>query len=598
VVQLRVVNAERTRFTSIVPVTILRPTVEILTPNGGEQFEPGLPVTVTWKGSNTGALRLEYSNDNGVTWKAIASALAPESGSYTFTPPADATRFAFVRLVDPSHVNASDLNDRPFEILKGRSISILAPASGDYVTRAAQSLIVWDASRIASVDIFYSMNDGKDWQLIAGNVAGGSGNYAWNVPDEVSDRAKIRIVEVGGATVAETGTFSIVTRAPIGVRVLAPNGGETYMRGDTVQVRWSSSSITTPVAVAYSSDGVTWRTIGTPLATAGTLNWVADVPPGANYRVRVGTGNIIDASDAAFTVVPRRDPAITVAAPNGGERFAIDSVVEVRWSAENIGGDVAIAYSIDGGANWKNAGTASAALGSFTWRVPASETELGLIRVSSSAGASDISDAHFAIVRPASPAITLVAPNGGERLRQNSDETIRWNAVESTLVNIEYSVDLGATWTSVRNDIASVPGANVYQWHTPAFSLDVANAALVRIVNAADGSVADLSDNPFSLMQIAGSHGVAGIGATRSLGNYPNPFTSSTEVRWMQAAPARAEIRLYDGAGRLVGYYDAGDRAEGEQRFELLATGLPGGFYLCELKIGTMVLRDVMMVAR
>lgn len=175
-----------------------------------------LSIIVNWSASHTASLRLDFSADSGITWETVARDLGPASGAHTFAAPSTPTKFALVRLVDPVRQNLVDISDRHFEILPGKSIAIFTPPPGDQLTRNSQMVITWDAQRLKTVDIYYSANGGNDWQIVVEGVAAVLGSYAWQTPEASTDQARIRIRETGGGTMAESGTFAIIERAPAG----------------------------------------------------------------------------------------------------------------------------------------------------------------------------------------------------------------------------------------------------------------------------------------------------------------------------------------------------------------------------------------------
>lgn len=63
---------------------------------------------------------------------------------------------------------------------------------------------------------------------------------------------------------------------------------------------------------------------------------------------------------------------------------------------------------------------------------------------------------------------------------------------------------------------------------------------------------------------------------------YPNPFGTSTTVRFHQVETAPAQVRLYDGQGRIVAVLFNGMAEAGrDYSLPLSAEGLPTGLYLC-----------------
>jgi hypothetical protein len=63
---------------------------------------------------------------------------------------------------------------------------------------------------------------------------------------------------------------------------------------------------------------------------------------------------------------------------------------------------------------------------------------------------------------------------------------------------------------------------------------------------------------------------------------YPNPFSSNTTIRFRQVETAPAQVRLYDGQGRVVTVLFNGVAEAGQDySLPLNAEGLPTGLYLC-----------------
>lgn len=90
--------------------------------------------------------------------------------------------------------------------------------------------------------------------------------------------------------------------------------------------------------------------------------------------------------------------------------------------------------------------------------------------------------------------LTLTYPNGGEGWAA-STEYIRWDASEDTLdFTFDFSSDNGATWTSLGTAPA---GARVLPISVPTI---VSGKCLIRV--GRDG-IYDISDNPFSIIQVA-----------------------------------------------------------------------------------------------
>jgi len=95
--------------------------------------------------------------------------------------------------------------------------------------------------------------------------------------------------------------------------------------------------------------------------------------------------------------------------------------------------------------------------------------------------------------------ITIVAPNGGEELISGQTETISWDNVgDINDVKIEFSDSNGQTWTDVNS---AIPNIGSYDWLVPEVT---SPNCLVRISDANDANIYDVSDDVFTMFQCLG----------------------------------------------------------------------------------------------
>lgn len=67
--------------------------------------------------------------------------------------------------------------------------------------------------------------------------------------------------------------------------------------------------------------------------------------------------------------------------------------------------------------------------------------------------------------------------------------------------------------------------------------------------------------------------------------NQPNPFRTSTAIRYTLNRPAAVRVTVFDTRGRQVTVVDQGAQGVGEHRFDLAATSLSAGTYLYRLEV-------------
>lgn len=141
-------------------------------------------------------------------------------------------------------------------------------------------------------------------------------------------------------------------RLPPGMFLLTPMGGERFVQGEQVRVKWIGIELDSTVAIQLWDGGNRrWLTIGTAVATSGSYTWtIPDTLSGERFRVRVVSqkyGFVQSGSKAFFKIVPsgmskegavvrvgRRDH--DVAAEENVALFVEQNkgYIQVRWEGE------------------------------------------------------------------------------------------------------------------------------------------------------------------------------------------------------------------------------------------------------------------------
>jgi len=601
---IRLSDAIRPRFSDRSNTfTITKDSLALLSPNGGEVYALGAPITVNWFSSNIGTVKIEFSSNGGATWTVQGSGINAGNFTYNFTPAEIPTEQGLVRITSEQNGSRVDVSDAFFQIAPAANISVYTPVAGDRLVRNSTSVITWQADGVNKVNILYSSNGGSTWSTVVNDVAGAQSSYLWTVPNQTTQQGMIEIREVGGSLRARSGVFQIIDPAAPGtITVLSPNGGESYTEGDVITVSWTATGVG-PLALRYSADGgSTWKTIASGLS-GSSYQWTAPAPVGSGDQYRVEVRSVTpmasDASDANFTITKRQIPSLVLLYPNGGENLTIDSTYQIRWSATNVAGDVSIEYTVDG-TTWKPVGTTGASTGSYAWTIPDDPSTTAKVRLVSST-LSDTSNAVFEISRRVVLPITVLYPNGGEVIRNNDVDSVVWDApADVSVVKLEYSTDGGSTWVVVIPSTPSVGGRNQFVWNTPNIPT-LSSTSLVRVseVLGTQTGRSDISDNAFTLLGISsvGAGAVTG-GASLSAVVVPNPTAGRAELRWQQVESGEVSVRLLQPNGGVAGEYSVGHRGVGGQVYNLDASELPSGMYLYELRVGRSSTRGMVMIAR
>ncbi len=265
-------------------------TVQVTSPNGGEDWTAGTQQNVTWTSSNVTNVKINYSTDNGIVWMNVVSSVPAASGSYSWTIPNTPSTECLVRISDVGNAATFDVSDNAFTI--SPAVIVTAPNGGEDWPVDEQHNITWTSQDITNVKIEYSTDNGSAWLNVVASVPAASGSYSWTIPNTPSTECLVRISDTGNATVNDVSDSSFTISAL--VTVTAPNGGENWIGDDQQDITWTSQNITN-VSIEYSTDnGSNWMSViaSTP-ASGGSYNWTIPNTPSTQCLVRIS-----DASNA------------------------------------------------------------------------------------------------------------------------------------------------------------------------------------------------------------------------------------------------------------------------------------------------------------
>jgi len=291
-------------------------------PNGGESLEAGDSFNITWNTIGvSGDVRIEYSIDNGSTWKSIAAS-TPDVGTYSWTVPNDASSTCLVRVAKATDGFPRDESDGVFSI---SGLTVTSPNGGENWDPGSSQDITWTSTgTIGDVAIDYSVDNGMSWKSVVANTAN-DGTYSWTVPDDPSSASLVRVSEAadGSPSDVSDGVFSIP-----GLTVTAPNGAETWDPGSSQNITWTSIGTVGDVMIEYSVDnGSSWKSIVPSTANTGTYSWTVPDDPSSAGLVRVSEaadGSPSDVSDAPFTIyTPPAGPGHFTFTSNSDDNYSL-----------------------------------------------------------------------------------------------------------------------------------------------------------------------------------------------------------------------------------------------------------------------------------
>ncbi len=263
-------QAQQTNKQNSSPVPV-KSSITVSSPNGQEVWVNGSQQTIRWTSKGVGAMQpveinLERKGPTDTQFWNIGTIATnqPGSGSYTWTVSSKDTTGSIVANSQYKILIGRDLakgtgpvdeSDNYFLIATPTtqsSITVLYPNGGDVLNNGGRDNITtirWDSSGIdnSNVQIVLVNKTNDEATLIASNVPN-TGSYNWKMDPTIATGVyKINISSVQhGWKVSDysDGYFEISTRSVVPgktfVTLLSPNGGETFVTGNRLVIKWSS----------------------------------------------------------------------------------------------------------------------------------------------------------------------------------------------------------------------------------------------------------------------------------------------------------------------------------------------------------------------
>ncbi|MCZ6703969.1 MAG: aryl-sulfate sulfotransferase [Ignavibacteria bacterium] len=202
------------------------------------------------------------------------------------------------------------------------------------------------------------------------------------------------------------------------------------------------------------------------------------------------------------------------------------------------------------------------------------------VRSKNSAGWGDWSEVWS--FNSAASFLSLTFPNGGEVWQTDSSLTIKWdhNLLDSVKIDL-YKND--TFYSVVIDTLFSVTGG--YKW-TLQDSIPSGTDYKILVTSLQNGSLADMSDNNFSVVYIPVSVEQIEEIATdyRLEQNYPNPFNPSTTIRYSIPIQSKVNLTIYNSIGENIA--EVIDLTQNAGSFEVKwsSNGVASGIYFYSIR--------------
>jgi hypothetical protein len=179
--------------------------IMVLSPNGGEVYEGGDTLIVTWDTTgNSNAPLIDFYFK--LTYNFQLRATVPNTGSMEYVLPNVTTTTAEVRL-QLNGTTIYDDSDGPFSVTE-IAISVVSPNGGEVLTGNDSTVISWtQTGTFDGVKLSYTPDLGSHWVDIAESVSGNS--YMWTIPNISSANCMVKVARVGVIADQSNAVFTI-----------------------------------------------------------------------------------------------------------------------------------------------------------------------------------------------------------------------------------------------------------------------------------------------------------------------------------------------------------------------------------------------------
>ncbi len=335
-------------------------------------------------------------------------------------------------------------------------IEIYNPVSDAELIAGREYFIQWDAEGIDELDLFFSSDNGQNWELIDDNINADAATYLWDIPSDIeSEQCLIKLADSDNENTYEISeTFSIVENI---IKITSPAEESVYKTGETITIEWNTN-LDTEVELSYKINN-SEISIGTASAQDKQFEWTAPDMFGKSISL-----NIFDVNDLLNNY--STDALITIwdfdfTAPVENEQLLTGRTYTIEWES-NITEDVNIYYQSEENEPVLIATVKGTDL-SYDWTPLASEIPDGNYKLIMAHPEIEEIAAETPQFEIFTKILEIASPEPGDIWNTFEDQTIEWTANFESTLKIEYLIDdEGETEIAQVN---SLEGS--YEWNVP-----------------------------------------------------------------------------------------------------------------------------------
>ena len=187
-------------------------------------------------------------------------------------------------------------------------IGLVSPNGGESWQIGTVQTITWTSINTgANVAITGDLDGNGSYETsITASTPTVNGSFNWTVAGAANNNCRIDVKDTLAATHDSSNAVFAITSAPItgSITIVSPVGGQTYSKGSSVVLSWTTTNVTGNVKIELSrNNGGSWETVyaSTPYNSTD-LTFTASVPSSSLCRIKITSLNDtnVTATSAAF----------------------------------------------------------------------------------------------------------------------------------------------------------------------------------------------------------------------------------------------------------------------------------------------------------
>ncbi|MHC1707256.1 MAG: Ser-Thr-rich GPI-anchored membrane family protein [Bacteroidales bacterium] len=517
-------------------------TIDVLAPDGEEQWLPGSAQMITWTDDISANVKIELFK--GGVFNRLLAASTPSDGEFSWVIPSNISLGVDyqIKISSVSNPDVFGMSFTTFSIGNFNAITVTSPNGGEAWLIGSNAVITWSYDITSNVKIELYKNGVFDRIIVASTPCDGSHTYL--VPSTfIADTGfSIKITSVSNAGIYDWSdqTFTISDKH---ITVIKPTD-TYYYPGHTMIIKWTDN-LTENVKIELVVGLQVYVTVAQSAPGTEFLFYIpVEVPQGFNYRIKISS-ILYPAIYAYSEVFGMLGFDLHVHAPLAGDIVNIGLPFEIKWSG-SFGYPVNI--KLYKGLDLHSVISPSTPNDhSYIWTppdtlVPDNDYRI-VIKILEYYYDVAVASGYFSLEFPQ---MTIVYPNGGEQFYIDSVITVNWMSNVGGTVNIELK---GSGALEGQNYMVtnSVPNDGSYSF--PVGIVFNPGPYIAKVTSNLYTFINDSSDNTFEVLAVPGGGKLSLISEGKV--SFINPAGDYLRINFPSALE-NVMLQVYEASGKEV----------------------------------------------